>query len=52
MEDKDYYEMKTLYRKGLSPKDIAIEMDIPVSVVFRAIRFYKWKRDDEVDDEK
>lgn len=38
MDDKTYKDILILLKKGMSIKDISIELEIPVSLVYRVAR--------------
>jgi len=38
MDDKTYNDIQLLLRKGMEPKDIAYELEIPERLVFAVIR--------------
>lgn len=38
MDDKLYQEIMQLIRKGMEPKDIAYELEIPERLVFAVVR--------------
>lgn len=49
MDDKMYNEMRQLLRKGMTYRDIAIEMELTESLVRRIARSMKEERDNAKD---